>query len=129
LADNETTPPEQIGPSFVGVAVGAGFTVTDVVYTTAEEQPVNVLLSVTEYVAEVTGETDGFSSDEVNPAGPAQLHWFALVLFALIVVCSPAQMMPSVVAPVDTGIGFTVTTVVKTVVELQPVTVLLRVNE
>ena len=66
---------------------------------------------------------------DVNPPGPAHAHELALTELALSVTVAPVQIRPVLVAPVDEGIGFTVTTVVYTVAGAQPLPVLLTVKE
>ena len=122
-------PPAHIAPLFVTpVDDGTGLTVTVVVYTVDGLHPLPVLLSVNENVVVTLGVTLGFGSDELKP-GPVHDHEVALLELAFSVADVPVHTTPLFVAPVDDGTGFTVTVVVYTVDGLQPLPVLLSVNE
>jgi hypothetical protein len=77
----------------------------------------------------VVGVAVGFCKDEVKPEGPLHDHEVASLELADRVTVPPTQIGPLLVAPVDDGIGLTVTVVVYTVVGEQPIPVLLNVNE
>jgi hypothetical protein len=67
---------------------------------------------VREYVPVTVGVALGFCKVEVNPEGPLQLHAVALLELDESVTVPPTHIGPLLVAPVDDGIGLTVTVVV-----------------
>ena len=129
LALSVTVPPLHIVPLFVApVEDGTGLTVTDVVYTVAGEQPLPVLLTVSEYVVVAVGLITGFCALDVVPLEPVHDHAVALLELALSVTVPPLQIVPLFVAPVEDGTGLTVTVVRYTVPGLQPLPTLLTVK-
>jgi hypothetical protein len=75
LAVNVTVPPLHIGPLFVGAAVGVAFTVTEVVYTVAGEQPgcVEPSVTVSEYTLVTVGVAVGLATTDDDKDEPLQL--------------------------------------------------------
>ena len=75
LAVNVTVPPLQIGPLFVGAAVGVVFTVTEVVYTVAGAQPgcVEPSVTVSEYTLVTVGVAVGLAIADDDNDEPLQL--------------------------------------------------------
>ena len=71
-----------------------------------------VLLNVSEYVPVVVGVAVGFWRDDVKADGPVHDHEFAFEELAFNVTVPPTQIGPSLVAPVEEGIGLTVAVVV-----------------
>ena len=65
-----TVPPLQIGPLFVGDAVGTASTVTVVVYTVTGLQPLPVLVTVSEYVLVIVGVAVGLATAPDDKFGP-----------------------------------------------------------
>ena len=123
-----TVPELHIGPVFVGPAVGAGVTVTCVVYIVAGLQP--GILTVNEYVLVTVGVAVGFCAvvdDKFDP-----LHKYPVTPpegVAVSVTVATLQIGPLLDT---TAVGLlTVTVVVYTVVGLQPETppLLLTVSE
>ena len=104
-------PPLQIGPSFVGEAVGTALTVTAVVYTVAGLQPLPLVLTVNEYVVVVVGVIAGFCAAELDPSDPVHDQAVAPLEFALRCTVPPTQIGPSFVGEA-VGTALTVTEVV-----------------
>ena len=75
------------------------------------------------------GVAVGFWSDDVKPPGPVHDHEVALLEFAFRVTVPPEHIGLLFVAPVEDGVGLTVTVVVYIVAGLQPLPALLTVNE
>lgn len=113
--------PEHMGLSLVApVDDGIGLTVTAVVYTVDCEQPVVELLMLREYVPDTVGVAVGFCTVEVKPLGPDQDHVFALVELAANVTVPVTHIGLLLVAPVEVGVGFTVTIVVYFLAQPEP---------
>ena len=75
------------------------------------------------------GVTIGFCREEIKLFGPVHDHAVALLEWELKVTVLPIHIGLLFVAPVDVGAAITVTDVVYTVDGLQPLPVVLTVNE
>ena len=100
-----------------------------VVYIIPGWQPLPTLLTVSEYVVVVVGTITGVCNVELEPSEPVHDHAVALLELSLSVTELPLHTGLLFVTPVEDGTGLTVTTVVYTVDWLQPVALLLNVNE
>jgi len=128
-----TVPPRHIGPSLPIVVVGTELTVTDVVYTVPELQPVPVLLTVSEYtlVPVAVGVPVGLATEDDDK--PVPLHAYRIVPVPPLAdevrfTFPPRHIGPSLPIVV-VGTELTITDVVYTVPELQPAPVLLTESE
>jgi hypothetical protein len=114
----------QIALSDPAAAAGNGVTVTSTLFIL--EHPVAVIVSVTVYLVETSGVTDGLASVEINPAGAdVQLYVFPETAAApnwVVVFRHMALSFPAM-AP---GNGFTVTTTLWLLVH--PVAEIVSVN-
>jgi hypothetical protein len=122
LAVNVTVPPLQIGPLFVGAAVGVVLTVTDVVYTVAGAQPgcVEPSVTVSEYTLVTVGVAVGAATTDDDNDEPLQLYVVAPPApFAVNVTVPPLQIGPLFVGAA-VGVALTDTDVVYTVAGAQP---------
>ena len=122
LAVNVTVPPLQIGPLFVGAAVGVVLTVTDVVYTVAGAQPgcVEPSVTVSEYTLVTVGVAVGAATTDDDKDEPLQLYVDAPPApFAVSVTVPPLQIGPLFVGAA-VGVTLTDTDVVYTVDGAQP---------
>lgn len=77
----------------------------------------------------VVGDTVGFCKEEVKPEGPVQDQADASLELAVSVAVPPTHIGPLLVAPVEEGVGLTVTEVVYTVAGEQPEPLLLTESE
>jgi hypothetical protein len=70
-----TVPPLQIGPLFVGAAVGVALTVTDVVYTVDGAQPASLVpsLTVSEYTVVEVGVAVGLATVDDDKDEPTHV--------------------------------------------------------
>jgi hypothetical protein len=106
-------PPKHIAPLFAGVADGAVFTITVVVYTIPDPQPEPVpSVTVNEYVVFDVGVKAGFLIADDVASEPAHDHVVAVLpLFGLRFTVPPAHIGPSLVGAA-VGTAFTTTGVV-----------------
>ena len=109
LAVRFTMPPLQIGPLFVGEAVGLALTVTVVVYLVAGLQPgAPPPLTVNEYVLVIVGVAVGFCAVVEDKLGPLQVYDVAPPEgLAVRFTMPPLQMGPLLVGAAA-GVALTV---------------------